>query len=82
MLMEAGEGVPHSVFEDSLDILFKKGYREAQQRGSGGYFIIVLKRGKHFLDEGCGNRCRKIAVWINIDYTGQYHMEVTQMQSM
>lgn len=29
MLMEAGEGALRSVFEDSLDVLFKKGYREA-----------------------------------------------------
>ena len=26
---EAGEGALRSVFEDSLDVLFKKGYREA-----------------------------------------------------
>ena len=29
------KGVSQSVFEDSLDILFKKGYREAKERGSG-----------------------------------------------
>ena len=29
------KGVSRSIFEDSLDILFKKGYREAKERGSG-----------------------------------------------
>lgn len=67
------KGVSHSVSEDSLDILFRKGYRELEEK-----MLRRVPSSWREVNIFCGSRCRKISVWINMCYMGRCNMGVIQ----